>query len=828
MKYRYTLQKIASIVKGKLLTQQKNCEEVINFLYTDSRNCKEIEHSLFFALKTKRNDGHKYIGDLAKLGYKNFVVERIPFEIQHNTSLNFIIVPNPLTALQILAADHRSKFSYPVLAITGSTGKTTVKEWLFVLMGEDFKIAKNPKSFNSQIGVPLSIWEMDSSSHLGIFEAGISEVNEMEKLEKVIQPTIGLFTNIGTAHDKFFHNQIQKASEKLKLFPNVQVLIYCVDQKEVDDCVKHWQGLRHVKLFTWSKQGQKADLEISEINKFSKKTDVKACLHGTPIEISIPFTDEASIENAIHCWVFMLSQGYENSVINQRMSLLHPLEMRLELKEGINDCTLINDAYNSDYSSFLIALDYLCQQPFSKSKTVILSDFLQSGFAEDELYANIATALQKKGINHLIGIGEAINRQAGKFILDKQIYKTTEEFIDKIDTDFFQNQIILIKGARSFSFERIASLLQAKSHETVLEINMNSILHNFNFFKSKLKPETKIMVMGKALSYGNGSYEIANLLEYHNCNYITVAYSDEGVQLRKNGIKLPIMVMNPEEKSMEQILKYDLEPEVYNFHILSLLIKELENNHIQRKIKIHIELDSGMRRLGFEAHDLPKLIELIKRNPILKIESVFTHLATADDPKMDKYTLGQLHLFEKLSNLITSHFDYKIDRHALNTAGISRFPNYQFDMVRLGIGLYGLGLESEQANLQNVSTLKTVISQIKTIQAGDAIGYGRNYIAPKEIKMGVIPIGYADGLDRKLGNGNFSVSVKGIQAPILGTICMDMCMINLTDIPCSEGDEVIIFSDAFTINSIAEKLDTISYEIITKISSRVKRIYFQE
>lgn len=825
----YSIPDIASVTGGTISGNTDSSLTVKNLLI-DSRKIGTPENSLFFAIKGERNDGHIFIRELYEKGLRAFVVSELPANTGAFAEAVFIRVDDTLAALQALCAYHRSRFDIPVIGITGSNGKTIVKEWLFQLMREDKNIVRSPKSFNSQVGVPLSVWQMSEENDLAVFEAGISRPGEMQRLEEVIRPTIGLITNIGQAHDENFSGQQEKVTEKLKLFSRAGTLIYCKDYLAVNDAVSTDPGLEKLAVFTWSRK-TRADLLIGRITKNAADTEIQGVYKNDFLRISIPFTDEASIENAIHCWALLLCLGYAQSVIAERMKYLSPVAMRLELKEGINNCSIINDSYNSDLGSLGIALDFLNQQKQHPRKTLILSDILQSGRNEENLYREVAELIHKKGVSRLIGIGEAISRQADLFQIEKNFYRSTPEFIQQFNNSLFRDETILLKGARAFGFEAISKVIQQKAHETVLEINLNAIVHNLNYFRSRIKPETKIMAMVKAFSYGSGSFEIANILQFHRIDYLAVAYADEGIELRKAGITVPVMVMNPEEQSYDAMLQHNLEPEIYSFRVLSLFeesIRRSERN-LNRQIPVHIKLDTGMHRLGFEENDINELIVRIKNNKQLKIRSVFSHLVATDEAEHDAFTLQQIRRFTAMSGQIESHAGYGIMRHILNSAGISRFPDAQFDMVRLGIGLYGIGMNaSEQAQLQHVSTLKTSISQIKHIPAGETIGYSRKGIATRDMVIATVPIGYADGLSRKLSNGRGKMMIRGKAAPITGNVCMDMCMIDITDIPVNENDEVIVFGEAYPITEVAKDIGTIPYEVLTGVSRRVKRVYYQE
>ncbi len=825
----YTLGEILSIVRGQKAGDYDENHWISDILI-DSRQLVSAKHCLFFALVSSRNDGHRYISDLYDKGLRAFVVSELPPLISNYPGAAFILVDNTLAALQALAAAHRQGFNIPVIGITGSNGKTIIKEWLFQLMHSDKDIIRSPKSYNSQIGVPLSVWQMDKGHEMAIFEAGISEPDEMDKLQQIIKPTIGLFTNIGQAHDENFIQGNQKTGEKLKLFTKVDTLVYCLDHADIHSVIIRSEILHTIKSFTWSTKVP-ADLQISAIEKKGQSTLMTGIYNEEKISINIPFTDQASIENATHCWAMMLLLGYDTHVIRDRMASLTPIAMRLELKEGINNCTIINDSYNSDVNSLGIALDFLKQQNQHLQRTLILSDILQSGRNEMDLYAQIGELVGQKGIDRLIGIGPAISRQADKFTVDKQFFESTDAFLSQFPFASLSNQSILLKGARVFEFERISNLLQQKAHETVLEINLNNLVANLNYYRSKLKSGTKLMAMVKAFGYGSGSFEIANVLQFHHVDYLAVAYADEGIELRKAGINVPIMVMSPEENGFDAMIKHQLEPEIFSFRILGLLEETIERTALppNKPVKIHIKLDTGMHRLGFCKADIPELTKRIAANPMLRVQSVFSHLAASDRPEYDSFTQEQIDVFNILSNNIIATLPEKPDRHILNSAGITRFPQAHYNMVRLGIGLYGVPATTEEKEkLQRVVALKSTISQIKDVPAHDSVSYNRSGVLKRQSRIGVVPIGYADGLFRRLGNGKGTLYVNGQEASIVGDVCMDMCMIDLTEVRAEEGDTVVVFDEQYPIEKIAAAAETIPYEILTRISRRVKRVYFQE
>jgi len=775
----------------------------------DSRSLQNDSKTLFFALVGKNNNSHIYIEQLIKKGVKNFVVSQIPNQLK--TKACFFLVENTLTALQNFATNYRSQFHFPIIGITGSNGKTIVKEWLNFLLSPDYNIIRSPKSYNSQVGVPLSILGINQNHNFGIFEAGISTISEMQNLQKIINPTIGILTNIGTAHDEGFENTIQKITEKLKLFENSEVII-CQKNKTIDNILSNSK-----KLFTWSFVDKTAAVFIE------KKTNLIVNYNNKTFEITSIFKDAASIENTISCLMVMLYLKYNFETIQTRLSFLFPVEMRLEVKNGINNTTLIDDSYNSDFQSLKIVLDFLENQKQHQKKTLILSDIYQSGLSDLELYTRISDLIIANKIDRIIGVGKTISGLKNSIHFD-----TTTDFLNHFETLKFENETILIKGARAFEFEKIVSLLEQKTHETVLEINLNAISHNLNYYKHKLKPTTKTMVMVKAFGYGNGGFEIAKLLEYHKVDYLGVAFSDEGIALKTAGINLPIMVLNPESTSFDSIIQHQLEPEIYSIRGLNSFIKITKQKTISH-YPIHLKINTGMNRLGFDEKDIPEVISILKENKSVEVKSILSHLATSDNLKNQDFANKQIQLFEKLSINLMDELKIKPIRHILNTSGISNFLDAQFDMVRLGIGLYGISNdENEQQFLETVGTLKSVISQIRTIAIGESVGYSQRFIATTPTIIATIPIGYADGINRHLGNEIGFVNINNKKAPIVGSICMDMLMVNITGIDCNEGDSVIIFGENPSVIEISKLLQTIPYEILTGISQRVKRIFYRE
>ncbi|MEY2922335.1 MAG: hypothetical protein RL108_957 [Bacteroidota bacterium] len=790
----------------------------IDSIVIDSRSMQNSATTLFFALEGPNNDAHHYIHELISKGVQYFVVTHIPENCEGKA--NFLVVKNTLTALQEIASYYRSLFDFPIIGITGSNGKTIVKEWLNFLLSPEYSIIRSPKSYNSQVGVPLSVIGINEQHNLGIFEAGISTVSEMEKLETIIRPTIGVLTNIGSAHDEGFANTAEKIKEKLRLFDRAQILIY-PKSEAIDPLIR-----LELKTVSWSFSDPKAEVLVTK-NQQGAQMQLHFRTPSISFEISIPFHDQASIENAITCVLVLLYLEYDAQTIQNRMAQLYPVEMRLKLKDGINNCTLIDDSYSADFQSLKIALDFLESQKQSVKKTIILSDIFQSGLTNDKLYAKVAQLIVANNISRVIGIGATISQIKNHFA-NCSIFETTADFLSQIETLNFDAETILIKGARSFHFENIVSALEEKTHETVLEVNLNAISHNLNFYKSKMKPTTKMMVMVKAFGYGSGGFEIAKLLEHHKVDYLGVAFADEGISLKNAGIQLPIMVLNPESTSFSAIIQHQLEPEIYSIKGLKAFLKLAEQKNLD-SYPIHIKLDTGMHRLGFEANTIQELISTLKGNHRVVVQSILSHMATSDAEEHKAFSLSQIRLFDELSSQLMSELGIQPIRHILNTSGISNFPEGQYDMVRLGIGLYGVSNDTkEQKYLENVSTLKSVISQIRTIPAGDSVGYGRRFMAHESTTVATIPIGYADGISRLWGNEVGYVMINQQKAPILGSVCMDMLMVNVNGIECTEGDPVVVFGESPTVIEMAQKTQTIPYEILTSISQRVKRVFYRE
>ncbi len=816
------IEEIANTLNAKRVGTNNAC---IDWVLTDSRSLCFAEETLFFALKTKRNDGHKYIPELYEQGVRNFVVSDLPDDLQHYQDANFLQIPSPLKGLQKLAEKHRMKFDVPVVGITGSNGKTIVKEWLYQLLSPERIITRSPRSYNSQIGVPLSVWLMNEKTEMGLFEAGISEMGEMEVLQSVIRPTIGVLTNIGGAHQENFYSLQDKCLEKLSLFKECDVVIYDGDNELISSCVS--RCLLGAREIAWSRVDNERPLFIESIEKGNKSTTIRYRYLGMPNTYTIPFIDDASIENSLHCLAVALYMMLPAEKISERMALLEPVAMRLEVKEGKNGCTLINDSYNSDLASLDIALNFMSRrsEDAGRKRTLILSDMLETGQSPKFLYRQVAELVHSHGVNKIIGIGEDIGSAASLFDMEKYFFHTTEEFLASEYFLSLADEVILIKGSRCFHFDTITERLELKVHETILEINLNALVDNLNYYRSKLNQGTKMVCMVKASAYGAGSYEIAKTLQDHRVDYLAVAVADEGSELRKAGITSSIMIMNPELTAFKTMFDYKLEPEVYNFHLLNELIKAAEKEGVTN-FPIHIKLDTGMHRLGFAPSEIPELIHRLKRQAAVVPRSVFSHLVGSDSSQFDTFTRRQIETFEKASDELQAAFPYKIIRHICNTAGIERYPGAQFDMVRLGIGLYGVNPYTNEM-LHNVSTLKTTILQIRDVPQEETVGYSRKGRLNRDSRIAAIPIGYADGLNRHLGNGNAYCMVNGQKAPYVGNICMDVCMIDVTDIECKEGDKVIIFGDDLPVTVLADVLHTIPYEILTSVSNRVKRVYYQ-
>ena len=821
---RYTIENVTALIGARRFGHSAT---QVEWLLTDSRSLVFPETTLFFALRTKVGDGHRYVADLYRRGVRNFVVGTLPAE--HETAFpdaNFLQVMSPLKALQRLAERHREEHDIPVIGVTGSNGKTVVKEWLYQLLSPTLHVTRSPKSYNSQVGVPLSVCLLGEHSEIGIFEAGISQPGEMAALRAIIQPTIGVMTNIGPAHQENFESVEEKCHEKLSLFQDAKVLVYCADDAVVDECVA--TSLLRGEHLAWSRRNPSAALFVSAVETLERGTRITYRFHGAEAAMTIPFTDEASTVNCIHCLAVLLSLDFSAEEIASRMKRLEPVAMRLEVIQGVRNCTLINDTYNSDAASLDIALDFMARRPEiqNKQKVLILSDMFQTGLPATELYAKVAELLNRRAIDHFIGVGPEISHAHSLFLMKKSFFPSGEALADSGLLDTLHDSLVLIKGSRPFGFEKITAALSLRVHETTLHVNLDALAGNLNFYRSFMKPETKMVCMVKASAYGAGSVEVAKTLQDRGVNYLAVAVADEGAELRRAGITAGIIVMNPEMTAFKTLFDYELEPEVYNFKLLDALIKAAEKEGIQG-FPVHIKLDTGMHRLGFDPRlDLPALIDRLHHQTSVIPRSVFSHFVGSDSPDFDDFSARQFALFDEASKTLQAAFPHKILRHICNSAGIERFPERHLDMVRLGLGLYGID-PIDNRSLQNVTTLRTTILQIRECPKGDSVGYSRRTVLERDSRIAAIPIGYADGLNRHLGNRRGYCLVNGQRADYVGNICMDVCMIDVTDTDCREGDTVEIFGDNLPPAELARLLDTIPYEILTSVSDRVKRIYFQ-
>lgn len=822
----YSIEKVTTLIGAR---RYGDNDMNIGFILTDSRSLCFPEETLFFALKSKRNDGHNYIPELYRRGVRNFVVTDVPKGYASDyPNANFLKVVDTLEALQRLAERHRDEFNIPIVGITGSNGKTMVKEWLYQLLSPQYFVTRSPRSYNSQIGVPLSVWLLNEETQVGVFEAGISEPGEMLALRDIIQPTIAVLVNLGAAHQENFPSIEEKCREKLILFHDAQTIVYPADDPVVSKVVSDsdYQGER---LF-WSGKDKKAPFFVKSIEKEENATRVDYVFEGGENHYTLPFIDDASINNSIVCAIVALRLGVGESDLDKRMQALEPVAMRLEVKEGQHGCTLINDSYNSDINSLDIALDFMNRRPDHKSRrhTLVLSDIFQSGQSAEELYREVSDLVRKRGVVKFIGIGPQLCAHSDAIQLsEKFFFESTEEFIQSEVFHSLRDEVILLKGARSFGFDRLTELLVKKVHETTLEVNLNAVVKNLNYYRSFMKPETKLVCMIKADAYGAGAVEIAKTLQDHRVDYLAVAVADEGATLRRNGITSNIMVMNPEMTAFKTMFDYDLEPEVYSFRLLNALVKAAEKEGITG-FPVHIKLDTGMHRLGFDPEkDMEELIGKLKHQNAVIPRSVFSHFVGSDDDSFDDFSARQFTLFDKGSRRLQASFSHKILRHIDNSAGIEHFPQRQLDMCRLGLGLYGINPRNN-AIINNVSTLKTTILQLRHVPAGDSVGYSRKTVLDHDSVIGAIPIGYADGLNRHLGNRHAYCLVNGKRAEYVGNICMDVAMIDVTGIDCHEGDSVEIFGDHLPVTVLSDVLDTIPYEVLTTISNRVKRVYFQD
>ena len=822
----YTIEKITTLIGAR---RYGTADANIAFLLTDSRSLCFPEETLFFAIKSERNDGHKYIPSLYLRGVRNFVVTSVPdgYEARFPQG-NFLKVTNTLEALQRLAERHRDEFNIPIVGITGSNGKTVVKEWLYQVLSPDTFVTRSPRSYNSQIGVPLSVWLMNDDTKIGVFEAGISKPGEMLALRDIIQPTIAVLTNLRSAHQENFLSMEAKCREKLILFHDAQAIVYNADDATVATVVdaSDYKG----EKLCWSRKDNTAKMFVKSVGKAETNTTIHYIYNNVEGSYTIPFIDDASIEDSIVTAIVALRLGVGIDALKERMPQLEPIAMRLEVKEGRHGCTLINDSYNSDINSLDIALDFMNRRPDHKDRrrTLILSDIQQSGMNPADLYREVSRLARERGVEKFIGIGPVVSDSANRIeIKNSFFFNSVGSFLDSTVFRTLRDEVILIKGARQFGFDQITDLLVEKVHETVLEVNLNAVVDNLNYYRSFMKPETKLVCMIKADAYGAGSVEIAKTLQDHRVDYLAVAVADEGATLRRNGITSNIMIMNPEMSAFKTMFDYDLEPEVYSFRLLDALVKAAEKEGITGW-PVHIKLDTGMHRLGFDPEkDMDKLIDRLKHQDAIIPRSVFSHFVGSDSDDFDAFSTHQFELFDKGSRKLQAAFSHKILRHIDNSAGIEHFPERQLDMCRLGLGLYGINSRNNHV-INNVSTLKTTILQLRTVPAGETVGYSRKGKIDRDSVIAAIPIGYADGLNRHLGNRRCYCLVNGQKAEYVGNICMDVAMIDVTGIACKEGDSVEIFGDDLPVTVLSDVLDTIPYEVLTGISNRVKRVYFQD
>ncbi|WP_128330273.1 bifunctional UDP-N-acetylmuramoyl-tripeptide:D-alanyl-D-alanine ligase/alanine racemase [Apibacter sp. HY039] len=814
---KYSVLELAKIVDAEIVGKPDAC---ITQLFYDSRCIIAPQDGVFFAI-SGIHDGHSFIEEAYAKSIRIFVCRHIP--IFHEDAV-YLIVKDPLQALQKWAAFHRDQFSFPTIGITGSNGKTIVKEWLYQCIWEEYNIVRSPKSFNSQIGLPVSILQSGEENTLGIFEVGISQPGEMLKQEKMLHPTYGVLTNVLSAHSEYFQNKEEQISEKIKLFRKSPVIIYPAEEKIKAQINSNYSDR---KLISFGLKN--ADIELIDSQITSSGRELKIKVFDKLLTLSIAFTDEASVQNIL-CLVAILNElQFDFKFIKEKFSQLQSVSMRLEIIKGLNNNVIINDSFNSDYKSLEIALNFLSLQNKPK-KALILSDILQSHTPVKELYHNISKLVNSFIVDNLFLIGDNIKEYQHLFTAQPQLFSSQQEITEFLDTHPVRDTAILIKGARKFSLEKIASHLEMQTHDTILEVDLHALMTNVNYFKSLLKPETKIIGMVKASSYGLGSFEVAEVLQYYHIDYLAVAYADEGALLREKGIYLPIMVMNPEISSYDSVIDNSLEPEIYSFRVLEKFIRKIKEKSISEKYPIHIKIDTGMHRLGFLPEEVEELALKLKNNPFVEVKSVFSHFAASDMPEQEEdFTRLQAKRLRSSYEIIIDILGYKPLLHISNSPGIINYPEYQFDAVRLGIGMYGY-IENDKAfkKLENVATLKTVISNIHILDTGETIGYGRRFKAQRKSSIATLPIGYADGIRRMVGNEKGYVTVSGKKAPIVGTVCMDMLMIDVTAIPCKEGDSVVILGENPGLKEYAEWCETIPYEILTSISPRVKRIYYRE
>ncbi len=826
---KYSIQEIAQVL-GIESSELRDKNAEVSMLLTDSRSLTYPAETLFFALSTQNDDGHRYVKHLYNKGVRNFVIEYSGnIDIQAMREANFLRVSSSLDAMQAIATYHRRRFNIPIIGITGSRGKTTVKEWLYQLLKEDYHIVRSPRSYNSQIGVPLSLWDLDDNTDLAIIEAGISKTGEMARVQAMIRPTIGVITNIGNEHNEGFASMQEKVEEKAKILTSCESIVYCSDDKLVADTIE--PILYVAQDVAWSRKDDSKTLFVSNIVKRDNRTMMECVHEGSSFVLDVPFTSDRDIENVATCVSVLLYLGLSHNTIAERVKLLTPVGTRIDVIEGVNECTIIADGYTSDYNSLSPALDFMLRRCNPQQHTtVILSDLMPESFAGDELYIRVSELLRSKGITRLIGVGPDMCRYSKYFNSSRDLFfESTAKFLESMSQGDFDNETVLVKGAPMFEFFQVVEMLEVRRHQTVEEIDLNALAHNFKFLKSKIDFKTKVVAMVKASGYGTGSYEIAKTLQDCGATYLAVAVQDEGVELRKAGITLPIIVLNPSTVNYKAMFDRYLEPEVYSIEEARQLIKE-GRKYGARNFPVHIKIDSGMHRLGFTLEQIPELVELLLSQDVIMPVSVFSHLCVADEPEQDDFTRGQIEYFDICATQLQANFSHTILRHILNTTGIVRFPEYQMDMVRMGVGLYGIKtvFDGSEDGLLPVAELRAIIISIKEWKAGTKLGYGLRGDLKRDSRIATVSVGYADGMDRNFGNGNVKVWVNGTMCPTVGNICMDACMIDVTDAECEVGDKVELFGNHTPIEQLSDVRGTIPYEILTSISPRVKRVYFRE
>ena len=841
----YNLSQISEIVGAQLRASRQasaTTQPQVELILTDSRSLTFADRTLFFALVTAKGDGHRYVASLYARGVRAFVTSRGVEEFRATCpEAWFLVVPDTLAALQALAAHRRAQYEGTVVGITGSNGKTIVKEWLYQLLHERMRIVRSPRSYNSQVGVPLSVWQMDGRSEMALIEAGISQAGEMERLERIVRPTIGVLTNVGTAHDAGFASRREKMVEKLRLFRSAEVLIYNADTPGIADAIE-LAGLT-ARSMAWTLHHKDAQVEVLGVHRTEAETSVRYVFMGLEGEFTIAMTDEASLENAMTCLAVMLYLGVRPDEVQQLMPRLAPLAMRLEVIEGQRGCLLINDAYNADLTSLEAALEFQRRRASQAlSSSLVLSDLQQTGMDEAREARRVMELCRLYGLSRLVGIGPRMEAQADVFErmatemeleIDLAFFASTADFLTSDLPGQMAGELILLKGARLFRFEQISEALQLRRHETILEVNLDAVVHNLDAYRARLRPETKLVCMVKAFGYGNGSYELAKTLQDRNVDYLAVAVADEGAELRRQGIRVPIIVMNPEFSAFRTLVEWRLEPEIYSFRLLDAFVAELGRMGVTH-YPVHVKIDSGMHRLGFQPHEVEELVARLTAQTAVVPRSVFSHFAVADDPAQDAFTDEQARRFTLCADRLRSAFPHQILRHLCNSAGIERLPQYQFEMCRLGIGLYGFEASPTAMQLEPVATLRSTILQIKEVPATETVGYGRRGVLSRTSRIAMIPIGYADGYDRRLGNGHAAMLVlpRGAEpqrCPTVGNVCMDLTFLDVTDCPAvHEGDEVVIFGADLPLTELSTELGTIPYEVMTSISQRVKRVYYKE